>query len=288
MAPSARLWRGVGSEGGSGFATYGRGLYFTADRRVATEYAGDDGQIIEIPRAYLPDNALRFDTTNDFQIWKQRAYKLLGFGGPQEFAAAYDDLGSFIRSLDPTIDGIQMFTGKDAIFVLYTDDELNEEAPFIEVNIPRIIQLIDDQDGLNAFPNDDDDDGIWHELLNIEIDSATKLAKQSALNVYRVMQLDESDLTRLAPGASLGFFWALRPDINTADLLAQPNVLFVGEVSGQVNIEETVAQNYIFPEEHEVVFAPDAPVRLTGIFELGSKKPLRQDLWGKMFKVSNK
>jgi hypothetical protein len=123
LAPSARLWRGEGSEGGSGFATYGRGLYFTADRKVAAEYAGDDGEIVEIARAYLPDNALRFDTTNDFQIWKQRAYTLLGFRGPQEFAAAYDDLGVFIRTLDPTIDGIQMFTGKDSVFVLYGMDE---------------------------------------------------------------------------------------------------------------------------------------------------------------------
>jgi len=265
-------------------ATYGLGLYFTANKKDAAAY----GRVIEIPRAYLPDNALRFDGVNDYQIWLQGAQRLLGYPSNREFVVDFDDIGKFVRALDPTIDGIQLFTGKDAMFVTYGGDDLNEEAPFIEVNIPRIIQLIDEQDGLNAFPEDDDDDGIWHELLNIEIDSATKLAKQPALTVYRVMQLDESDLTRLTPGASLGFFWALRPDINTADLMAQPNVLFVGEVSGQVNIEETVAQNYIFPEEHEVVFAPDSPLRLTGIFELGTKKPLRQDLWGKMFKVSSK
>ncbi len=119
ISPSARLWRGEGADGGSGFATYGRGFYFTADKSVAKEYAGDDGAVSEVSRAYLPDNALRFDTTNDFQIWKQTAFKLLGFNDAREFAAAYDDLADFVRALDPTIDGIQMFTGKDAIFVVY-------------------------------------------------------------------------------------------------------------------------------------------------------------------------
>lgn len=119
IAPSARLWRGVSDHSGSGMAVYGLGLYFTVDRKTAAHFAGDDGEIIEISRTQLPDNALRFDTTNDFQIWVQNAMKVLGFTDKRDFGAVYHDFADFIRALDPTIEGIQMFTGRDAMFVLY-------------------------------------------------------------------------------------------------------------------------------------------------------------------------
>lgn len=118
VGKSAKFWRGEeeGSEG-SGFATYGTGFYFTCDKSYARQY----GDVSEVSPTMLPDNSLRFDTTNDFQIWKQDAMKLLGFQDARDFTQAYDDVRVFIHSVDPSIDGIQMFTGKDSIFVTYTE-----------------------------------------------------------------------------------------------------------------------------------------------------------------------
>lgn len=115
VSPKATFWRGESEEGGSGFATYGQGFYFTCDKSYAKQY----GDVSPVSATMLPDNALRFDTINDWQIWKQTAMKLLGFNDARDFAVHFDDVREFIRSLDPSIDGLQLFTGKDAIFVLY-------------------------------------------------------------------------------------------------------------------------------------------------------------------------
>lgn len=121
IGKNTRLWRGQSSQSGSGMAVLGLGLYFTANKKVAKGYAGDDGEIVEIPRWKLPHNALRFDTTGNFEIWLQQAQRLLGVG-PREFSAVYHDFGDFIRALDPEIGGIQIHTGKDAMFVSYSTD----------------------------------------------------------------------------------------------------------------------------------------------------------------------
>jgi hypothetical protein len=119
ISASARLWRGQGEHSGSGMASYGRGFYMTCDRRAAQAY----GDVIELPRSVLPDNPLRFATKNDFQIWLQQAQRRLGYSDNREFVAAYHDLGDFIRALDPTIDGIQMYSGRDAQFVVYDGND---------------------------------------------------------------------------------------------------------------------------------------------------------------------
>lgn len=138
LGQSARLWRGQSEQSGHGMATYGLGYYFTADKRTAEDYAGDDGEVVEVSRTMLPDNPLRFETRNDFQIWLQQAQRLLGYPSNLEFAKDYHDFGDFIRALDPSIDGIQMFTGRDSIFVLYGGpDTLNESK----------IETIDRHDG---------------------------------------------------------------------------------------------------------------------------------------------
>lgn len=115
-SPSTRLWRGESEGSGSGMASYGQGLYFTADKKVAAQY----GTVREISRDLLPWGCLRFATTNDFQIWYQTAFKLMGYNDNREVWDDYNDLSEFVRAIDPSIDGIQMFTGKDAIFVLYS------------------------------------------------------------------------------------------------------------------------------------------------------------------------
>jgi hypothetical protein len=119
LRPNARLWRGVSSTSGGGMAVYGLGLYVAADRAVAKEYAGDDGEILEIGKYDLPDNPLRFASVNDFQIWYGQAIKTLGFPSKTEVAAMFHDFADFIRALDPAVDGMQIGTGKAAFFVAY-------------------------------------------------------------------------------------------------------------------------------------------------------------------------
>lgn len=117
LSDKTQLWRGESEESGSGMNTLGMGLYFTADKKYAAQF----GKVVPISRTYLPDNPLRFKTNNDYEIWLQTAQRLLGYPSNREFVEDYNDIGEFVRSLDPTIDGIQIYTGRDAIFVLYDD-----------------------------------------------------------------------------------------------------------------------------------------------------------------------
>jgi hypothetical protein len=117
VGKNAKFWRGQSSVSGSGMASFGLGYYFTANKRVAAQYAGDDGEVVQVWPTMLPDNALRFVTTGDWQIWLQRAQRLLGYKDNRDFVKDFDDIGVFVRSLDPSIEGIQMFTGNDAMFV---------------------------------------------------------------------------------------------------------------------------------------------------------------------------
>ncbi len=108
------LWRGQDGDEGSGFASFGAGFYFTADKSYAKKY----GKVSEVSRTNLPDNPLRFDSLNDFQIWRGYVYKILGCNG-RDFAEHYYDFGDFIRDLDPTFDGMQIYNGREAVFVTY-------------------------------------------------------------------------------------------------------------------------------------------------------------------------
>jgi hypothetical protein len=118
ISTSHRFWRGEDEDGGSGFATYGQGLYFTTNRQYAKKY----GKVTEISRSMLPDNALRFKTVNDYQIWQQTAMKIMGFNDKREFYAVFPNEDDFIHAIDPTIDGLQIGSSSDAIFVLYSLD----------------------------------------------------------------------------------------------------------------------------------------------------------------------
>lgn len=112
---SARLWRGESEESGSGMATYGLGTYFTCDRKYAARY----GTVREVPRSMLPYNCLRFDTINDFEIWYQTAFKLMGYSDNRDVWKDFHGMDEFIRHIDLSVDGLQIGKGKDAMFVLY-------------------------------------------------------------------------------------------------------------------------------------------------------------------------
>lgn len=112
---NGRFYRGVGEGSGSGMAVYGTGLYVAGSKKEAGKY----GRVIELDKWDLPQNPLRFSTINDYEIWLQQAQKTLGYKGPREFNADVHDIRLFIKSLGDEIDGIQISTGPDAIFVNY-------------------------------------------------------------------------------------------------------------------------------------------------------------------------
>jgi hypothetical protein len=112
---SARLWRGESEESGSGMATYGLGLYFTCDRKFAARY----GTVREVERSSLPYNCLRFDNNNDFEIWYQTAFKLMGYNDNRDVWKDFHGMDEFIRHIDMSVDGLQIGKSKDAMFVLY-------------------------------------------------------------------------------------------------------------------------------------------------------------------------
>lgn len=117
---TAKLYRGVTERSGSNAFTYGRGLYTTLDRKEAAEW----GRVIEMDHAALPQNPIRFDSINRWNEWQQFiAYDLLGFRRLSEFEQKAGTPEQWIRELDPTIDGVQIGTGKDAFFVKFPEIE---------------------------------------------------------------------------------------------------------------------------------------------------------------------
>lgn len=115
ISKNTRLWRGVSEDSGSGMATYGTGLYFTANKKRAKIY----GDVTEISRSSLPDNPFRFDTNNNYEIWLHETRGILGYDDMRDFATAYHDVRTLVQAIDPTADGIQVMTGADAMFVVY-------------------------------------------------------------------------------------------------------------------------------------------------------------------------
>lgn len=107
------LWRGVGNSG-KGMASYGTGLYTTTSKKYASQF----GKVVQMGSDALPDFPIRFATINDYELWLQNAYKVLGFDGPREFNETYNDIRHFVHG-QLGFDGIQIGTGRDIMFVQY-------------------------------------------------------------------------------------------------------------------------------------------------------------------------
>lgn len=130
VGKKTKIWRGVGafgSEAGSGTAVYGQGLYTTADKGYAKDFARDGGRLLEIDQSDLPQNPLRFDTQNDFEIWHQQAQKAMGYDNVRDYNKDWPAFEQFVKALDPEVDGIQLYTGRDAVFVSYDAPEYYQD-----------------------------------------------------------------------------------------------------------------------------------------------------------------
>ena len=121
VGKTARFWRGVGDHSGSGMASYGTGLYIAGSRKEAMNY----GNPIEMERSDLPQKPLRFRTINDYEIWLQRTQKVVGID-VREFNSLFYDVKDYIMEIYPEVDGIQISTGRDAIFVNWLGRRVTE------------------------------------------------------------------------------------------------------------------------------------------------------------------
>ncbi len=119
LGKKTRIWRGVSKVEGDGMATYGLGSYTTTDRNTARKYAGTDGEVVEMGASDLPENPLRFESVQDFQIWYGQVLKTLGMTSKRDVATEFSDYADFIRAIAPEADGIQIGNGE--IIVKYPD-----------------------------------------------------------------------------------------------------------------------------------------------------------------------
>lgn len=116
IGKNAKLWRGESDSSGSNGASYGQGLYTTTNRKYAQQF----GKVREVPRwEALPDNPMRFKTEWYWQKWLQRFDEYHGILGARERGQKWQNLDEYIRSVFPDVDGLQVGTGKEAIFVAW-------------------------------------------------------------------------------------------------------------------------------------------------------------------------
>ena len=152
LGAKTKIWRGISTDTLSGMATYGQGLYTTSNKSHAKKFAGNDGRVVEMDRGDLPSNALRFDTINDYEIWFQGAEKEAGFDGPRERqAAGYIEPDHFIKSIDAEIDGLQIGTGKDAMFVNWQGRELFQEVKTIREDVKSFADNLEKKYSLRSL-----------------------------------------------------------------------------------------------------------------------------------------
>jgi len=108
------LWRGVNDDTGERHHVQGKGLYLTADKEYAKRY----GQLVAYPLTAKPKNPLFVRSLQDWEGWLCYQFvKVLGMKNIREFYEKYPDPGEYVRSLG--YDGVQICTGKDAIYVNY-------------------------------------------------------------------------------------------------------------------------------------------------------------------------
>jgi hypothetical protein len=124
-----KVYRGISKSTGTHSASYGLGLYTTADRRYAKQFAGPDGQVVELDAAdAVPGNPLRVRDAMDFENWRTRKIMKLGYvtkaSNGQEwpdtkrFNRKHPDVGWLVRKAGH--DGVEIGKGRDRVWVKYS------------------------------------------------------------------------------------------------------------------------------------------------------------------------
>lgn len=106
------LYRGQSVEGGTGGADFGKGLYFSTNKKLASQY----GDLQKISPSQLPKNPLRFDSATKYEGFRAELMKAIGKKRESDFDGDY---GKLIRSLGD-YDGV--IVGDGAIIVKYPEN----------------------------------------------------------------------------------------------------------------------------------------------------------------------
>ena len=107
------MYRGINDEGRGG-TDEGIGLYTTTSKKFASQY----GDVIEMDKfTDIPDNPLVFKKNWDFEMWVQESFKALGYNTKREYKDI--SVNELVNQIDSSVDGIQVGSGNNALFVLY-------------------------------------------------------------------------------------------------------------------------------------------------------------------------
>lgn len=137
ISKKTKLYRGISDTTGEHGASYGYGLYVTTDKKQAKEF----GEVIEMDHDSLPSNPLRFATESDFSNWISHIYRSLNFKRISELEKVVGSNDKLIKIIDPTIDGVQIGTGKGAFFVKFSNESvLNQTAPTFYSQLNKVVQ----------------------------------------------------------------------------------------------------------------------------------------------------
>jgi len=108
------LYRGISPESGAKSYRQGKGLYVTADPKIAAGY----GKVFRYPMSAKPKNPLKLRSEDDWDGWIIDQYvNKLGMRNVREFSEKYPDPGEYVRSLG--YDGVQIGSGRGATYINY-------------------------------------------------------------------------------------------------------------------------------------------------------------------------
>ena len=125
-AKPKKLYRGVsddidedGFNGGGDVE--GIGLYTTTNKKLAEQYTGENGRVIEMDISEdIPKNPIFFRDTNMFEICFDQIFrKVAGFKRKDEYSQI--PLNELVNFIGSEFDGIQIGKGSKAIFCQYPD-----------------------------------------------------------------------------------------------------------------------------------------------------------------------
>lgn len=124
----SKVFRGESKSSGTNAFAYGKGLYSTTDRGQAAVYG--DVRELDVKQA-IPENPLYFPSENAFeQWWSHVRYDALKLRRASEFEPKYgSDIAKVLREIFPSIDGLQIGSGRGAYFVKYPQISNESLAP---------------------------------------------------------------------------------------------------------------------------------------------------------------
>tara|TARA_R110000850_G_scaffold23358_1_gene69108 strand:- start:36347 stop:42220 length:5874 start_codon:yes stop_codon:yes gene_type:complete len=173
VGKSAKFWRGVNDTSGGNSAEYGEGLYVAGSKSEAGTYVSEGGRLIEMDRSDLPQNPIRFRDHLEWQMWRDRVMGEMGLRGAREHGPQFPDISKLIGQLYPDVDGVQISTGKDAIFVNFGGDRVFYQSA-TPADVDGFVADLKDRLGLRDLSMFASGDDLKINMIAVEKDGQKK------------------------------------------------------------------------------------------------------------------